>query len=105
MGLLHSMQNAQKYDCMVPHLLVVFMIDFIFVAVSYRIATFISHVPWLGAMILSYYESIPLAELKRFRVDAQTRALRRIKEGSPYRDLFHYLVRYFFSLLPETCDK
>ena len=72
---------------------------------SYRIGIFISHVPWLGAMFLSHPEWIPLGELKKFRIDAQTRALRRIKEGSPYKDLFHYLVRYIFNLLPETGDK
>ena len=95
MGLLHAVDRKQKYRYKFkPSDWLVFrQTDFIFVALSARVATFLSHVPWLGAMILSYPESIP--GFKKIRIYAQARAMRRIKEGSPYRDLFHHLVRYF----------
>ena len=41
-------------------------------------------------MILSYPKLIPA--YKKFRAHAQERAMRRIKEGSPYKDLFYHLV-------------
>ena len=51
---------------------------------------FLSHVPWLGVIILSYPRLTP--SLKTFRRYAQERAMRRIKEGSPHKDLFYHLV-------------
>ena len=53
-----------------------------------------SHVPWLGAIILSYPELF--ADYKKLRMYGQERAMRRIKEGSRSKDLFHHLVCYIF---------
>ena len=58
-----------------------------------------SHVPWLGAIILSYPDSELLADYKKVRMYGQERAIRRIKEGSRSKDLFHHLVCYIFNLL------
>ena len=67
------------------------------IPLSYRIAIFMTHVPWLGAIILSYSELF--AGYKKIRKHGQARALRRIKEGSPYKDLFHHLVCYIFQFV------
>ena len=69
----------------------------IFYCCPYRSTIFMSHVPWLGGIILSYPMLIP--DYKKFRLYAQARALRRIKEGTPYKDLFHHLVSYIIHLL------
>ena len=60
MGLLHALDRARKYryKFKTSNWLVFRQTDFIFVALSARVATFLSHVPWLVAMILSYSESI-----------------------------------------------
>jgi len=65
-GILHTLARAQKS------------------------AIFMSHVPWLGQILLSYPQFIP--DYKKFRIYAQTRAMRRIREGTPYKDLFHHLI-------------
>ena len=49
-----------------------------------------SHLPWLGATILSYPQLVQ--DYNTFRMYAQERAMRRIKVGSPHKDLFHHLV-------------
>ena len=54
----------------------------------------LSHVAWLGAMIVSHPDSIP--SIKKFRQYAKDRAMRRIKDGSGTRDLFHHLVCSIF---------
>ena len=59
-----------------------------------------SHVPWLGAILLSYPESF--ADYRKLRMYGQERAMRRIKEGSRSKDLFYHLVRYIFNLLVMT---
>ena len=69
-----------------------------------RIAISVSHVPWLGAIILSYPVLVP--DFKAFRIYSRERAMRRIKDGSPHKDLFHHLVRYIFYLqmIPSGSD-
>ena len=49
-----------------------------------------SHVPWFGAILLS----LPMFAkgVKAFRANARRCTLRRLKEGSPHKDLFHYLA-------------
>ena len=53
-----------------------------------------SHVPWLGAMIVSRLWLFP--DYRKIRRYMQERALRRIKEGSNIIDLFHHLVCSIF---------
>ena len=53
-----------------------------------------SHVPWLGAMVVSHPELIP--DFTKFRQYAYERAMRRIREGSRTKDLFHHLVCSIF---------
>ena len=69
----------------------------IFCCCPYRSAIFMSHVPWLGEILLTYPMLIP--DYKKFRVYAQARAMRRIKEGASYKDLFHHLVNYIIHSL------
>ena len=59
-----------------------------------------SHVPWLGAILLSYPSLIP--DYKAFRVYAQARAMRKIKEGASYKGLFHHLVDNIIHFLFRT---
>jgi len=66
MGLLHALERAQT------------------------IGILLGHVPWLGAMVLSYPESIP--DYRKIRADGRARAMRRIKEGSTSQDLFYHLI-------------
>jgi hypothetical protein len=66
MGLLHALDRAQT------------------------VGIFLGHVPWLGAMVLSYPDSIP--DYRKVRADGHARAMRRIKEGSTSKDLFHHLI-------------
>ena len=56
-----------------------------------------SHVPWFGAIRLSYLMLI--LDYKKIRVYAQALVMRRIKEGASYKDLFHHLVNYIIHLL------
>ena len=63
--------------------------------VLYRVIIFTGHVPWLGAMILSHLEWVP--DYKKFRAYAQAWTIRRIKEGSPFKDLFYHLVNHIFN--------
>lgn len=58
---------------------------------SFRNAIFMSHVPWLGALFLRMPDFFA-KDLKAFRSHAQKRAIMRKKQGSPHKDLFHYLV-------------
>ena len=87
MGLVDGLDSTQRYDCDISNWCLVKLI-------SYSIGIFIGHIPWLGAMILSYPESIP--QYRKLRMAWQTRAMRRIKEGSSSEDLFHHLVRYTY---------
>ena len=86
--LLPALERAQKYDSENFNWLVSCKIDFLFVCC--RIAIFMSHVPWLGAAMISHPELIP--DYKKFIQYAQDRAIRRIKEGSRSKDLFYHLV-------------
>ena len=81
---------------MIAILLVISKSNFILVAMSYRIENFLSHVPWLGAMVLSYPDLFP--DYKKIRADGQARAMRRIKEGSTSKDLFYHLVSLYFQI-------
>lgn len=69
--------------------------------VHYRAITFLGHVPWLGATILTHPEWLP--DYTKFRMFAQARAVRRIQEGSPYKDLFYHLVSYIILNLQMIC--
>ena len=89
LGTLDILAQAQKYDCDISSFAKLILISCL-LHHRCRDVTFLSHVPWLGAMILSYPELIPA--YKKFRAHAQERAMRRLKEGSPYKDLFHHLV-------------
>ena len=86
-GILHTLARAQRYDDGVYSWPIS---SILFCCCPYRALIFMSHVPWLGATILSYPRLIP--DFKTFHMYAQGRAMRRIKEGSSYKDLFHYLV-------------
>ena len=89
MGLVHGLDPTQKYDCDISNWCLVKLI-------SYRIGIFIGHLPWSGVMILSYPELIP--QYRKVCMAWQTRAMRRIKEGSSSEDLLYHLVRYIFNL-------
>jgi len=56
----------------------------------YRNSIFVSHVPWLGAFVLS----LPMfaKDMKAFRTFSQRCGFRRLQEGSPHKDLFYHLV-------------
>lgn len=85
-GILDILAHAQRYDISSFSF---FARPFVHIT-PYRDVTFLSHVPWLGAMILTYPELIPA--YNKFRTYAQERAMHRLKAGSPYKDIFHHLV-------------
>jgi hypothetical protein len=93
-GIIHTLARAQRYDCDLQSrwLGSCKLISFNLLPCHHRIGAFMGHVPWLGEIILSYPESLP--DYQKIHTYAQERAMRRIKEGSPYKDLFHYLVCY-----------
>ena len=87
-GILDTLARAQRYyDGMSSW---ADFLSILFCYCPYRTKIFMSHVPWLGATILSYPRLTP--DFKAFRMYARERAARRIKEGSPYKDLFYHLV-------------
>ena len=95
-GLLHTLERSQKYDhekFLIARLLQI-------VIHPHRSAIFMSHVPWLGSIILSHPLLVP--DYKTFRSHSQERGMRRIKEGSTYKDLFYHLVRYIFHLQDKS---
>jgi len=55
-----------------------------------KIAIFMSHVPWLGALFLRFPSLA--TDLKVFRAHAKIQAANRVKKGSVHKDLFHYLM-------------
>lgn len=88
LGILDILISTQKYDYDIFQVAVFLQTDID----SVRVVTFLSHVPWLGAAVLSYPNLLPT--YTKFRAYARERAMQRIKRGSPYKDLFHHLVRY-----------
>ena len=90
-GILRTLARSQRYDDGISSWPISSRsISFFLCYCPYRNRIFMSHVPWLGATMLSYPRLIP--DYKTFHMYAQERAARRIKEGSPYRDLFYHLV-------------
>ena len=90
-GILHTLASSQRYDDGISSWPISSrLISILLCYCPYRSKTFMCHVPWLGATILSHPSLIP--DYKNFHVYAQERAARRIKEGSPYKDLFYHLV-------------
>ncbi|KAG5640790.1 hypothetical protein DXG03_007187 [Asterophora parasitica] len=71
---------------------------------SQRISTFMSHVPWLGALFFRFPNVVK--NLKAFRENCQNCAIARKNHGSPHKDIFHHLVRrgHAFSSLEEKTN-